>query len=152
MMKHIIAVAVLLTAAVQSFGHCEVPCGIYDDQARVRMMYEHIATIAKCMTEIENLSKATPPNYNQLVRWITTKDEHANQFQHTVTQYFMTQRLIPVKPDDGNYRKYITELTLMHELLVNAMKCKQTIDPKIPEAMRNLLHKFEHSYFPDHKH
>jgi nickel superoxide dismutase len=152
MMKHVIAVAVLLTVAIQSFGHCEVPCGIYDDQARVRLMYEHIATIAKSMVEIDKLSKAAPVNYNQLVRWITTKDNHADQFQHIVSQYFMTQRLIPAKPGDKAYQKYITELTLMHELLVNAMKCKQNIDPKIPEAMRETLHQFEHSYFPDHKH
>ncbi len=152
MIKHVIAVAVLLTVSVQSFGHCEVPCGIYDDQARVRMMYEHIATIAKSMAQIGELSKASPVNYNQLVRWITTKDDHADQFQYIVSQYFMTQRLVPVKPDDKNYPKYIKELTLMHQLLVQAMKCKQTLDPQIPEAMRANLHEFEHSYFPEHKH
>ncbi len=147
MIKHIIAVAILMAATMQTFGHCEVPCGIYDDQARVKTMYEHINTIAKCIGEINTLSKAEKPNYNQLVRWITTKDDHANQFQHIVTQYFMTQRLIPVKPGEKNYEKYITELTQMHELLVKAMKCKQGTDAALPEDMRRILHDFQHSYF-----
>ena len=32
-------------------------------------------------------------DYNQLVRWIMNKEEHANKIQEIVTQYFMTQRI-----------------------------------------------------------
>ncbi len=149
MLKHLIAVVFVIAVTMQSFGHCEVPCGIYDDQARVKMMYEHIATITKCMTEINKLGQEGKPNYNQLVRWITTKDDHANQLQHVITQYFMTQRLIPTAKGEKNYDKYISELTMMHELLVKAMKCKQTVDPSIPEGMQKTLHDFQHSYFPE---
>lgn len=147
MLKHLIAVAFVIAATMQSFGHCEVPCGIYDDQARVKMMYEQINTIVTSMTQINKLSQEGKPNYNQLVRWITTKDDHANQLQDIITQYFMTQRLIPTSKEDKNYDKYIRELTLMHELLVKAMKCKQTTDLSIPEGMQKTLHDFQHSYF-----
>ena len=32
-------------------AHCEIPCGIYDDQTRVQLIHEHIGTIEKAMTK-----------------------------------------------------------------------------------------------------
>ena len=59
----------LFIASIAS-AHCEIPCGIYDDQARVKMIEENITTIEKSMKEILQLEKDNPVNYNQLVRWI----------------------------------------------------------------------------------
>ncbi|MEZ6076164.1 MAG: superoxide dismutase [Ni] [Pirellulaceae bacterium] len=39
---------------------------------------------------------------NQLVRWVNTKEDHASKIQHTIAQYFMTQR---IKADGENYAK-----------------------------------------------
>ncbi|MDY6953871.1 MAG: superoxide dismutase [Ni], partial [Thermodesulfobacteriota bacterium] len=33
-------------------AHCEIPCGIYDDQMRIDMIAEHITTIEKSMKQI----------------------------------------------------------------------------------------------------
>ena len=49
-------------------AHCEIPCGIYDDQVRANLIYEHTVTIEKSMKKIAVLSKEAPVNYNQLVR------------------------------------------------------------------------------------
>ena len=48
-------------AAVLSLGgnvlaHCEVPCGIYDDEARIKEIHEHLDTIEKAMKKIKELS------------------------------------------------------------------------------------------------
>ena len=54
-------------------AHCEVPCGIYDDQARFQQMLEDTKTIAKASDQIHLLAtESSPQNMNQLVRWVTT--------------------------------------------------------------------------------
>ena len=39
------------------YGHCEIPCGIYDDSLRVAMIKEHINTVEKSMKQINLLYK-----------------------------------------------------------------------------------------------
>ena len=63
----------------KNFAHCEVPCGIYQDSVRISLILEHITTIEKAMNQITKISNEDKPNYNQLVRWITNKEEHAEK-------------------------------------------------------------------------
>lgn len=133
---------VFVAAAVgNGWAHCEIPCGIYDDQARADLVAEHIKTIEKSMNQIVELSGQTPVNYNQLVRWVNNKEHHASEIQHVVTQYFMTQR---IKPDQENYEK---KLTVLHKMLLAAMKCKQTTDLANVNDLSSLLKEFEELYF-----
>jgi len=130
------------------FSHCQVPCGIYDDQARIKMIAEHITTIEKAMSEIMTLSKESTPNYNQIVRWVVNKEKHAEELSDIVTYYFMTQRLKPVlKTDVKEYANYQQQLELLHHMLVYTMKAKQTTDLANIEKLRELLKKFEEAYF-----
>jgi len=136
-----------------TFAHCEVPCGIYHDELRVEIIKEHIQTIEKAMNQITELQSAETINYNQLVRWINTKEHHANLIQEVAEQYFLTQRVKFAEPDDAeNYQKYIAQLTSLHELIVYAMKSKQTTDLENVEKMRAALTAFEDSYFGEHRH
>ncbi len=136
--------------ATKSYAHCEVPCGIYNDQLRVQLLLEHFTTIEKAMKQINTLSKAESVNYNQLVRWINTKEEHANKIQHIVFQYFMTQRIKVKQPENPTaYNKYIRQLTLAHKMLVAAMKTKQTTEVKHIETLRKTLHEFTEAYFSE---
>ena len=138
----------ILGAVPSAFSHCEIPCGIYADQMRVVMIAEDITTIEKSMTEINRLSKEGDKNYNQLVRWIVNKDEHAVKIQEVVYQYFMTQRLKITDPkDEAAYKKYLSQLVPLHELLVYAMKCKQTTDLENCEKLRKALEAFQAAYF-----
>jgi nickel superoxide dismutase len=131
-----------------TYAHCEMPCGIYDDAMRIKMIRESIATIEKAMKQIDELSKAQPVNYNQLVRWVNTKEEHATKIQETASEYFMCQRIKPAEPTDKEkYDAYILQLTLMHELQLYAMKSKQTIDLDNIQKMKDILDKFEIAYF-----
>jgi nickel superoxide dismutase len=123
------------------YAHCEVPCGIYGDEARVATMSEHIQTIEKAMTRISQLETETPVNNNQIVRWVMTKEDHAEKIQHIVSQYFMTQR---VKPGE---EKTAAMLEVLHKMLVVAMTCKQTTDLQQITELRRLLVAFEMLYF-----
>ena len=143
--------ALLLILPAATYAHCEIPCGIYDDQARFDLLSEHITTIEKSMKQVTELSAAGDKNYNQLVRWINNKELHANKFQEIVTQYFMTQRIKPANQADSEaYSKYTKEVTLLHQMLVEAMKCKQTTDLSHIENLRQLLAKFHDLYHTDH--
>jgi nickel superoxide dismutase len=132
---------IVAAGSATAFGHCEVPCGIYNDQLRADLIAEHTTTIEKAMSQITELGGKTPVNYNQVVRWVNAKDEHATEIQHIVTQYFLTQR---IKADAEEYEK---KLTLLHSMLVAAMKCKQTTDLANVAALRKALKEFEVLYF-----
>jgi len=131
-----------------AFPHCEIPCGIYGDETRFTMIEEDITTVEKSMKLIVELSKAGEKNYNQIVRWIDNKEKHANLIQETVSQYFMTQRIKPAdETNQEEYKKYVKELTLLHEMLIYAMKAKQTTDLSNVEKLRALVSSFKTSCF-----
>jgi len=138
----ILAVLLPLSISISTASaHCEIPCGIYDDQLRTKLIAEHATTIEKSMKQIMGLSKAEPTNYNQLVRWVSNKEKHATKIQHIVSQYFMTQR---IKPDQ---KKYAEKLMVLHKMLIAAMKCKQTTDLAHVKELRAHLKEFETLYF-----
>ncbi len=144
-LKTLIGVSLLLLFTVNVYAHCEIPCGIYDDEMRVTMIMEHITTIEKSMNQINALSKDKSVNYNQLVRWVTNKEQHADEAQHIITQYFMTQR---IKPDMD---KYTDNLVLLHKMLIYCMKCKQETELDHVEKLRVLTKAFHDLYFHKHK-
>ncbi len=148
MKKIILAVAFFLLGASPSlYAHCQVPCGIYDDEMRIHQMEEHIATIEKSIKMIQELSQAGEKNYNQIVRWVNNKEDYAKEISGVVVDYYMTQRLKPHQPGEAGYDKYIKELTLLHEMLVTGMKAKQTTDIETVSKLRTLLSDFEQLYF-----
>jgi nickel superoxide dismutase len=132
--------AVAATSTVRA--HCQIPCGIYDDQMRIHLMEEHVATIEKSMNEIN-----AKPETNQAVRWVMNKEKHADELSEIVTYYFMAQRIKPGCND------YALKLSQLHEMLVYSMKAKQTTDLANVEKLKELIHSFEHSYMGEgHQH
>ncbi|MCA1766127.1 MAG: superoxide dismutase, Ni [Desulfobulbaceae bacterium] len=134
------AVFFLILAAASVQAHCEIPCGIYDDEMRLDMISEHVTTIEKSMNQIMELQKEKELNYNQLVRWIDNKEHHANEIQHIVSQYFLTQRL---KFDD---KEYVKKVSSLQKILVYAMKCKQTVELENLKKLREACREFEAFY------
>ncbi len=155
MQKVLIAIICLTTFSFTSKSaeaHCEVPCGIYNDSVRVKLIYEHIMTIEKAMNQINKESNSAKPNYNQLVRWINNKESHATKIQNIVSQYFLHQRIKTVgRTDRHAYSHYIEKLELLHKLSVYAMKAKQGTDVDYIKQMRSTLATFEKVYF-SHSH
>jgi nickel superoxide dismutase len=148
--KKLVVGAVLVSAVLfgsLAYSHCQMPCGIYDDEARFGAIAENITTIEKAMKEIERLSAEAKPNMNQIVRWVNTKDLHADELSETVTYYFMAQRVtLPVEGDTKAYNDYVKKLTLLHPMLVYAMKSKQTTDLANVQQLRSLLDEFHKVY------
>jgi len=125
-----------------------VPCGIYEDSLRISLIKEHITTIEKAMNKINELATAPAANINQLVRWVNNKESHAEKIQHIVSQYFLHQRVkIADAKDLMAVQKYQAQLTSLHEVLVYAMKGKQTTDLQFIDKMRKSVVKFEEAYF-----
>ncbi len=149
--KKIILGAVFVSGIVfgsLAYSHCQIPCGIYDDEARFNMIAEHITTVEKSMKLIETLSARQKPNMNQVVRWVNNRDKHADEISHIVTYYFMAQRVkLPAKGNTKASNEYVKKLTLLHEMLIYAMKTKQTTDLDNVDKLRSLLDEFHKVYF-----
>lgn len=129
-------------------AHCQVPCGIYDDEARFKLLAEHITTMEKAMKEISVLSVQAPVNFNQVVRWVMNKEKHAEEFSEILSYYFLAQRIKPVAPEDKkSYAKYQMQLEWVHHLLVYAMKAKQSIDLDHIKKLNELLNQLQKLYF-----
>ena len=143
----ILAVALVFLTGSKALAHCQIPCGIYDDPARFSLMAEHITTIEKAMRTIIDLSGEKKPDYNQLVRWVQNKDRHADELSEIITYYFMAQRVKPPTEGGEDARtKYVEQITSLHQMLVYAMKAKQTTDLENVEKLRALMETFEASY------
>ena len=131
-------------------AHCQVPCGIYNDAARIIQIQEDFSTIQKAMTKIKELSQQQDAtSMNQLTRWIITKEDHASKIQKVVSEYFLTQR-IKVKTEGSEYDTYVKQTTTLHQILVSAMKCKQTVDKQNVILGINLIDQFIEIYFDSH--
>lgn len=145
-----VAVAVVLAVGPRTYSHCQIPCGIYDDHLRFSHIAEDITTIETAMQRITALSAETPRNANQIVRWVTNKEKHAQRIQDTVSGYFMTQRIVPADENDTKaHAAYVTKLTYLHRMLIGAAKCKQSTNVTDAAALRKLSDEFHNVY---HKH
>lgn len=146
-MKFLFFVAISATAFSQlSYAHCQIPCGIYDDHARVQSMLEDTATVEKSMDLIVELSgKSDAQSHNQMVRWVMNKEKHAQNIISTISDYFLTQR---VKSSQKDYKE---RLVKHHEVIVAAMKVKQSTDMNSASALRERIEALL-PYYPEHKH
>jgi nickel superoxide dismutase len=133
----------VLAFAPKADAHCQVPCGIYDDNTVINSMHTDWETIQKASAQIIELSKDPAKNAHQLTRWIMNKETHAQALQDKVLNYFLAQRL---KPDAADKDAYIAKLTLCHKIIVTAMKCKQSTDKAHVDTLHNLMHDFEGAF------
>lgn len=141
----------LFLAAIVAFmpriadAHCQVPCGIYDDNARVMSMLEDVETVKKAITVMGKLAAKTDvQSRQQFTRWVVNKERHAQNIISTIADYFLTQR-VKVKQKD-----YVQRLKDHHGVIVAAMKAKQNgtmqYAVELEQAVKKLL-----TYYPEHK-
>lgn len=135
------------------FSHCQIPCGIYDDSRIILEIEQHIQTIEKAMNKIEAISnskKTSPQDNNQLIRWINTKEKHAQLIQNTISEYFLSQRIKPKNPKNKNYKKYVNLTTTCQKIIFTSMKAKQNVDITFTTELRELLETLSNLYFDEH--
>ena len=143
----IVALVIATTIPVTVNAHCQVPCGIYNDDARFEAMFEDATTIEKAMLSIRKLEVTEGKTINQLVRWVNTKEAHADKLTETITAYFLAQR-IKVVPAANKvaHVEYLKKLELLHNIMVQAMKCKQTTDVNNVQKIRKFITEFQTLY------
>jgi len=130
-------------------GHCQVPCGIFDDPAMVAQIKEAADTIRKAMVQSNELhaTLASDANsMNQMIRWINTKEEHADKIIKLVGEYCLCQR---VKKDIFKTdEEYVQALKSHHAVMQCAMKSKQSLDAAAADALDHAIGDFCKMYTP----
>ena len=140
----LISAVLMLPQAAQA--HCQIPCGIYDDHARVQSMLEDATTVEKSVkTMLDLTGKTDVQSQNQMVRWVMNKEDHAQKIIETMSSYFLTQRVKPSQKD------YTERLKKHHAVILAAMKAKQNADLKSAKALKKSILALE-AYYPEHKH
>jgi len=142
-MKHHSKLVLTLAFAAAGFGtlmpqparaHCEIPCGIYDDHARIESMLEDAATVEKAVKMIAELAgKTDAQSQNQLIRWVNNKEIHAQRIISTISDYFLTQRVKPSMED------YTQRLVKHHSVIIAAMHAKQNTSPESAKALKESI-------------
>jgi ubiquitin-small subunit ribosomal protein S27Ae len=131
-------------------GHCQVPCGIFDDPAIVNDLKQAAATIRKAILQMNELhSTATTTDLlamNQMIRWITVKEEHASKIITTVSEYCLCQRV--KKEIFSEPKDYSDALMAHHSVMQAAMKCKQNVTVDICDALDHAIDDMSKMYLP----
>ncbi|MBT8340032.1 MAG: superoxide dismutase, Ni [Desulfatitalea sp.] len=139
MRSFLLAIAIVLPVLLMvspkvMYGHCQIPCGIYNDYARVQSMLEDVATIEKSIKLITELSgKSDAQSQNQLVRWVMNKERHAQNIIATISDYFLTQRV------KLNQKDYAERLMKHHAIIIAAMEAKQNADMKYAKSLKDKI-------------
>ena len=130
-------------------GHCQVPCGIFDDPGTVNIIKEACATIRKAMVQINELhAQGSPLAFNQMTRWVMTKEEHASKIITLISEYCLCQRC---KTDGSVFKTekdYLDALQAHHAVMVAAMKAKQNVDVAFCDALEHAVGDFSKMYLP----
>eukprot|EP00658_Telonema_sp_P-2_P073857 TRINITY_DN62_c0_g1_i2.p1 TRINITY_DN62_c0_g1~~TRINITY_DN62_c0_g1_i2.p1 ORF type:complete len:149 (-),score=52.69 TRINITY_DN62_c0_g1_i2:425-871(-) len=121
-----------------SRSHCQVPCGIFDDPAKVGELQQDAATIRKAIVQIGELNGASDAlSFNQATRWVMTKEDHANKIITTASDYMLAQR-VKVELFDSK-SDYLDALEAHHKLIQSAMKTKQVVDEAAADALDHAI-------------
>lgn len=118
------------------FSHCQIPCGIYDDKARIASMLEDAHTIEKALIELSknDLSK------NQLIRWVNNKELHAQNIINCISNYFLAQKL------SSSEEKYEEILSDLHNVIINAVNVKQKTRLEYCNQLKESIQKLKTYY------
>ena len=124
-------------------AHCQVPCGIYGDKLKFSELEQHIETIIKAGAQIRSISSKgslSAQEQQQIVRWTTNKEDHAQKIIDEVANYFLAQR-IALEADH-----YEEKIELLHHIIVYAMKSKQSTESEPNQILSTKLSTFKELY------
>merc|ERR1740121_648693 len=101
---------------------------------------------------MEELSAALDAlSLNQLVRWTNTKEEHAGKIVSLVSEYCLCQRVKPVSDPKTPFKSeadYIAALQAHHQVMLCAVRCKQTVDLGSVDALEAAVIDMSRMYLP----
>ena len=141
-MKHLLIFLSIIAFPLFLNAHCQVPCGIYGDHARVVALLEDAETVIKACRSMEELADQSDlQSQQQFVRWVNNKEIHAEQIIETMSNYFLTQRVKPAQSD------YADRLAAHHAVILAAMKAKQQGSVRYAEDLHKAI-KALLTYYP----
>ena len=125
-------------------GHCQVPCGIFDDPKLVAELSEACATITKAIAQVNDLfaGAMSPQTFNQATRWVNTKEEHCSKIITLIAEYCLAQRVKPLADPKTPFKEeqeYVNALIAHHAAMQAAMKAKQSSDPAAAAALTDFV-------------
>lgn len=142
-----LAALAIFSAPQSASAHCQIPCGIYDDERAFAQMKQDTATIAR---SLRGLSESK--TVHDSARWTMNKEEHAQNIQDAAQSYFLAQRVKVAAKKSKGYEDYVTSTTGLHQIIVAAMKTKQSDDPARVEALESAISAYEAHYWSMHGH
>ena len=86
-------------------------------------------------------------DFNQMVRWITTKEEHASKIITKISEYCLCQRV--KKEIFESEKDYMDALKAHHSVMQAAMKCKQNVGLEVVEALEKAVDEFSKMYIKE---
>ena len=91
--------------------------------------------------------------FNQMTRWVLTKDEHCSKMIDLMANYCLCQRVkkpgAPGSPfADGDEGSYFEALKAHHAVMVAAMVAKQTVDEASVSTLERCVAEWEKMYTP----
>ena len=94
---------------------------------------EHCATVRKAMVQINELySVMSPQSFNQITRWVATKEEHCGKLIDLLANCNLCQRTNADKLSEG---AYAGAQVAHHMAATAAMKAKQSVDVAACDAL-----------------
>ena len=107
---------------------------------------QHAETIRKAMVQSSELHTGGPDAQamNQMIRWVVAKEDHCKKIIAAVSEYGLCQRVKKeVFKDD---KDYADALKAHHAVMQAAMKCKQSVDPAMADALDHAIVDFGKMY------
>mmetsp|Transcript_2352 Transcript_2352/g.6213 ORF Transcript_2352/g.6213 Transcript_2352/m.6213 type:complete len:105 (-) Transcript_2352:179-493(-) len=89
-------------------------------------------------------SDATAQSFNQMIRWVNTKEEHASKIISLISEYCLCQRV--KKEVFASDKDYADALMAHHAVMQAAMKCKQSVDSAAADKLDHVIGDFAKMY------
>lgn len=125
--------------------------GIFDDPAIVAEIKQCVETIKKACAQYTELHAtaggASAQDMNQMIRWINTKEKHAEKIITLVAEYCLCQRV--KKEVFASEQDYVDALKAHHAVMQCAMKAKQSIDAAVVGALEHAVEDFAKMYIKE---
>ncbi|GAB4236458.1 MAG: superoxide dismutase [Ni] [Chlamydiales bacterium] len=125
-------------------GHCQMPCGIYNDQMVYDRIDEYYQTMYKAVAALENNAFSNVQDRNQFVRWVMQKDVQSDEAAHILTNYFLQQKIKPSNDEDTHELVHV-----LHHLLFLIVQIKQTVDIDIVKDFGKEWEHFKYLFHPE---
>ncbi len=116
-------------------AHCDVPCGIYDP---ITAQISALSTIrmADLMNELDKTGEKNLECKNKMVRYIVTKEEHAEKAKHEIRVIwgdFLKEQ---------HFKKYPQLDGLVHKIMEVGSKVRQSPEREVGVELLDLINQF----------